>query len=155
MLVLGLAVKKAPTDDVEAYVLGAHISLGFFAFLFIVWRVAFRLYEGFPPTSGGTRLERWGAYLVHRLLLVVLILQVLTGPLYLFTEGESVDVFGWFSVSLPLGSPEALHELMEEIHEALGAYVIPTLLLLHVAGAIRHYLVADVSPKARQPSADV
>lgn len=146
MLTLGLAADEAPSETIEDYVIGIHVSLGFFAFLFIAWRVAFRLYEGFPAAVGGSKAERWGAYLVHRGLLVVLALQVLTGPLYLFTEDEPVDVFGWFSISLPLGSPEAIHELIEEIHVVLGAYVIPALLLLHIAGAIRHYLTTERVP---------
>lgn len=155
MLVLGLAASEAPTDDTEDYIIGIHVSLGFFAFLFVLWRVAYRLYEGFPATVGETAPERWAAWLVHRLLLIVLILQVLTGPLYLFTEGEAVDVFGWFSVSLPLRSPEAVHELMEEIHVILGVYIIPGLLLLHIAGAIRHYLAGQVSPGAQETPADM
>lgn len=145
MLVLGLVASEAPNDTTEDYVIGIHISLGFFAFLFIVWRVAYRLYEGFPPAIAGTAPERWAAYLVHRSLLIVLTLQVLTGPLYLFTEGDAVNVFGWFSVSLPLESSEAIHELIEEIHVVLGVYVIPGLLLLHIAGAIRHYLARENS----------
>lgn len=155
MLTLGVAAGQAPAEEVEEYVIGAHISLGFFALLFVVWRVGYRLYEGFPPALGGTMLERWGAYLVHRLLLVVLVLQVLTGPLYLFTEGESVNVFGWFSVSLPLRSPEAIHELMEEIHVILGLYVIPALLLFHIGGAVRHYLAGDQDAAGQVTPADL
>jgi len=146
--VLGLAASEAPADDAEDYVIGIHISLGFFAFLFAVWRVGYRLYEGFPETAGLTAPERWAAYFVHRILLLVLVLQVLTGPLYLFTEGDAVNVFGWFSVSLPLESTEAVHELMEEIHKLLGTYLIPALLTLHIAGAIRHYLTGHSSPGA-------
>lgn len=154
MLVLGLAASEAPNDTTEDYVIGIHISLGFFAFLFIMWRVAYRLYEGFPPTIGGTAPERWAAYLVHRSLLIILMLQVLTGPLYLFTEGDAVNVFGWFSVSLPLEGSEAIHELMEEIHVVLGVYVIPGLLLLHIAGAIRHYLAGNDAMEVQRVRAD-
>ncbi|MDZ7768126.1 MAG: cytochrome b/b6 domain-containing protein [Woeseiaceae bacterium] len=145
---------RAPNDTVEDYVIGIHISLGFFAFLFIVWRVAYRLYEGFPAAIAGTAPERWAAYLVHRALLIILTLQVLTGPLYLFTEGDAVNVFGWFSVSLPLQSSEAIHELIEEIHVVLGVYVIPGLLLVHIGGAIRHYLAGDNAAEAPQPPTD-
>lgn len=154
MLALGLTASEAPNETAEEYILGIHVSLGFFAFLFVVWRVAYRLYEGFPPAIAETKGERLAAYVVHRLLLVVLLLQVLTGPLYLFTEGEPVSVFGWFSVSLPLESSEAVHELMEEIHVVLGVYLIPALLLLHVAGAIRHYLAGTAARVPRQATVD-
>lgn len=156
MLLLGFLAAGAPDDTVEEFVMAVHVSLGFFVFLFVVWRVAFRLYEGFPDTTvGETAWERWTAYVVHRLLLIVLTLQVLTGPLYLFTEGEAVNVFGWFSVYLPLERLSGIHELMEVAHVVVGLYVIPALLLLHIAGAVRHYLSNGLGGEARDVPRDV
>lgn len=144
MLVLGYAASWAPGDETEDYIIGIHISLGFFVFLFIVWRVFFRLYEGFPSPVGNTPFERKAAYMVHRLLIFLLLLQVFTGPLYLFTEGEGVNVFGWFTVSIPLESLSFIHEAMEEVHIATGLVIIPVLLVLHILGAIRHYWKQDI-----------
>lgn len=140
MMVLGLLAYFAPSDEVEDFVMDVHIALGFFVFLFIAWRVAFRLYEGFPPSAELTNIERWIAYLVHRILLLVITLLVVTGPLYLFTEGEGINVFGWFSVYLQLDFLEFLHEPAEWIHVNLGLYVLPAILILHFVGALRHYL---------------
>ena len=140
MLVLGIVAGEATSEAAEDYVIGVHISLGFFAFLFIAWRIGYRLYDGFQPALPGSAAERRIASVVHRSLLVILALQVITGPLYLFTEGESMNVFGWFSIHLPLESLAALHEPVEEIHEIIGAVVLPLLLILHIAGAIKHYL---------------
>jgi len=91
-------------------VLGIHVSLGFFVFLFVAWRVGFRLYEGFPANVGQNALERWSAYAIHRVILLLLALQVITGPMYLFTENECVNVFNWFSVCVPLESLSVIHE---------------------------------------------
>ena len=115
----------------------------FFVFLFIVWRVFFRLYEGFPSPVGNTPFERKAAYIVHRLLIFLLLLQVFTGPLYLFTEGEGVNVFGWFTVSIPLEGLSFIHEAMEVMHIATGLVIIPLVLVLHISGAIRHYWKQD------------
>ncbi|MGM0412090.1 MAG: cytochrome b [Pseudomonadota bacterium] len=139
MLALGFAATGAPSEAVEDYVLGVHVSLGFFVLLFVVWRVLFRLYEGFPENIGKTSVERWTAYVVHRLILTLLVVQVATGPLYLFTEDACMDVFGWFSVCLPLGGLSVIHEPMEWLHVYIGIYVLPAVLLLHFAGAIVHY----------------
>ena len=144
MLVLGFAAFWAPGEEAEDYIIGIHISLGFFVFLFIVWRVFFRLYEGFPSPVGNTPFERKAAYIVHRLLIGLLLLQVFTGPLYLFTEGEGVNVFGWFTVSIPLEGLSFIHEAMEEVHIATGLVIIPLLLVLHISGAIRHYWKQDI-----------
>jgi cytochrome b561 len=141
MLTLGYAVAAAPSEMIEDYVLGIHISLGFFVFLFVTWRVIFRLYEGFPENVGETTWERWIAYVTHRVILLLLVLMVVTGPMYLFTENECVNVFNWFSVCLPLESLSVIHEPMEWLHVNTGIYVLPALLVLHFIGAIRHYAV--------------
>jgi len=145
MLALGLAVNNAPSESVEDYVLGIHISLGFFVLWFVIWRLAFRLYSGFPALLPAPRYQRWLAYLSHRLLLILLTLQVLTGPLYLFTEGEGMDVFGWFTFYVPLSGLSAIHEPVEWLHVMIGLYVLPSLLLLHFVGAVKHYLTESRS----------
>jgi len=141
MLVLGFAAGAAPSEAIAEYVMAIHISLGFFVLIFVAWRVMFRLYEGFPANVGPTAMERWAAYLVHRAILILLALQVISGPMYLFTENECMDVFGWFSVCVPLESLSIIHEPMEWIHLNIGIYVLPALLMLHFLGAIRHYAV--------------
>lgn len=143
MLAFGFTVAVAPSDAIADYVLGIHISLGFFVFIFVAWRVLFRLYEGFPANVGKTALERWAAYAVHRSILILLVLQVLTGPLYLFTEDECMNVFGWFSVCLPLESLAFIHEPTEWVHVNIGIYAIPVLIGLHFIGAIRHYATSE------------
>lgn len=140
MLTLGLAAGMAPTDDIEDYVLGVHISLGFFALIFIAWRVVYRLYEGFPENIEKTAAERWAAYIAHRAILILLAVMVVTGPLYLFTENECMNVFGWFSVCLPLESLSIIHEPAELAHVVTGIYILPALLVLHFIGAVRHYV---------------
>lgn len=139
MLAPGLTAGAAPSEAIGDYVLGVHISLGFFVFIFVAWRVLFRLYEGFPRNVGNTAFERRAAYITHRAILILLVVQVATGPLYLFTENECMHVFGWFSVCLPLESLSIIHGPAEWLHKSIGIYVLPALLLLHFIGAIRHF----------------
>ena len=148
MLVLGWTAGSAPAEVTEDYVMGIHIGLGFFVFLFVLYRTAYRLYEGFPETIGETKFERATAYWVHRLLLVFLVVQVFSGPLYLFTENEGVNVFGWFTVYVPLESLAVIHEPMEWVHVALGVYLLPIFLVLHLLGAFKHFLTKDYTTPA-------
>jgi len=141
MLALGLMAGAAPSEAIEEYVMAIHISLGFFVFLFVAWRVIVRLYEGFPANVGATAAERWAAYVVHRTILALLAFQIVTGPMYLFTENACMDVFGWFAVCVPLGSLSVIHEPMEWIHVNIGVYVLPALLIVHFLGSLRHYAV--------------
>ncbi|WP_341937912.1 cytochrome b [Marinimicrobium sp. C2-29] len=138
MLVLGLMAAGAP-DSAEGYIMSAHVGLGFFAFWFVLWRVGYRLYQGFPPTQGEVRWQRVAAAWVHRLVLWLLLIQVITGPLYLFTENEGVNVFGWFTVLIPLESLAFLHGPAELFHVYTGLYVLPALLLFHIVGAFHYF----------------
>ncbi|MGQ9425115.1 cytochrome b [Gilvimarinus sp. F26214L] len=140
MLVLGFMAAGAPSEETEGYIMGIHVGLGFFVFLFVLWRTAYRLYEGFLVNSAEAGWQYWLAYWVHRLILLMLVIQVFTGPLYLFTEGHDWNVFGWFSIAIPLESLAAIHEAMEVIHVVQGLYLLPIVLLLHVAGASWHFL---------------
>ncbi len=148
MLVLGAVASQAPNYGIEDYVLRVHIGLGFFVFFFVLWRVAYRLYEGFPDNLGQSKFEKWAAFLVHRLLLIFLTIQVFTGPLYIFTEGEGMNVFGWFTIKLPLQSLSSVHDLAELIHVILGIYIIPALIMLHFLGAAKHYLTQTTKAPA-------
>ncbi|NVJ59019.1 MAG: cytochrome b/b6 domain-containing protein [Gammaproteobacteria bacterium] len=143
MLTLGFAAVGAPSDEVEDYVMSIHIALGFFVFLFIAWRIAFRLYEGFPEREEKTAIERWAAYIGHRTLLLLLGILVITGPMYLLTENECIDVFGWFSVCVPLEGLDFMHEAMEWLHVVIGLYLLPALIVIHTLAGIRHYILSD------------
>ncbi|MDT8438614.1 MAG: cytochrome b/b6 domain-containing protein [Wenzhouxiangellaceae bacterium] len=146
MWALGLAAHDAP-DAAEDYIMSIHIALGFFVLLFVLWRVALRVYEGFPEPEAGTRIEARLAGWMHRLLLVALVVLVISGPLYLFTEGEGMDVFGWFTFYIPMPLGHDVHEAIEEVHGFLGEYLLPILVAVHILAAARHWLGRrDVSP---------
>jgi len=140
MLTLGLAAGEADSDAVEHYVVSVHVALGFFVLLFVLWRIGWRLYEGFHVDPRSDALTRYLGGATHRALLVALAIIVVTGPLYLFTEGEGIDVFGWFTFYLPLEGLAFLHEPAGAVHKTMAGQILPVLLVLHVAGGIRHYL---------------
>ena len=139
MLTLGLTARSAP-DPAEDYIMSIHIALGFFVLLFVIWRTAVRLREGFPGHPDADAVTRIGAWWMHRALLVVLAGLVITGPLYLFTEGEGMNVFGWFTFYIPLESIKVVHEPAESVHIFLAVYALPLLLGVHILGAARHWL---------------
>lgn len=146
MLVLGFLAAGAPDRAVARFVLGVHVSLGFFVVWFVLWRVWWRWREGLPAPVVGGAAERLLARAVHLLLLIVPLLLVVTGPLYIFSKGRCIDVFGWFQVCAGFWpQSKALAEVFETIHVIGGLYVLPVLLVLHLVGAIRHYF----SPQTR------
>jgi len=145
MWTLGLAAGEAP-DAAEDYIIGIHIALGFFVLLFALWRIGWRLREGFQQPSADSRIERLAAGAMHRLLLLVLLVMVVTGPMYLFTEGEGMHVFGWFTFYIPMPLGHDVHEGIETVHKFCGEYLLPMLVGLHILAAARHWL----SPRRAQ-----
>jgi cytochrome b561 len=139
MWTLGLAAGEAP-DAAEDYIMSIHIGLGFFVLWFVLWRTGWRLAKGFPRPESGSRLEQLAAGAMHRVLLLVLLLLVLTGPMYLFTEGEGMNVFGWFTFYIPMPLGHEVHEAVEEVHKFCGEYLLPILVGLHLLAAARHWL---------------
>lgn len=137
MLTLGWAAALAPDEVTEDYIIGFHTSLGFFIVFVVAARVAIRLYEGFAPALGEALWEWILASTVQRTLLLALVVMVITGPMYLFTEHEAIEVFGLFSVYIPLGGLSFLHEPVETVHVVLGLYILPALIGLHLLGAAR------------------
>jgi cytochrome b561 len=140
MWTLGLAAGEAP-DAAEDYIMSLHIGLGFFVLWFVLWRTGWRLAKGFPRAESESRFQRIAAGTMHRLLLVVLLVLVLTGPMYLFTEGEGMDVFGWFTFYIPMPLGHTVHEAAEEVHKFCGEYLLPILVGLHLLAAAYHWLV--------------
>jgi len=140
MWTLGLAAGEAP-DAAEDYIMSIHIGLGFFVLWFVLWRTGWRLSRGFVQIEKGRRFERIAAGTMHRLLLAVLLTLVLTGPMYLFTEGEGMNVFGWFTFYIPMPLGHTVHEAVEEVHKFCGEYLLPGLVGLHLLAAARHWLI--------------
>ena len=140
MLTLGLVAGEAP-GAAEDYIMSIHIGLGFFVLCFVLWRTGWRLFEGFSTPDAPTGLERRAAGWMHRLLLAVLLIMVLTGPMYLFTEGEGMDVFGWFTFYIPMPLGETVHDGVETIHKFCGEYLLPILIAAHILAAARHWLM--------------
>lgn len=139
MLTLGYLMFFSTDDGISDYVKAAHISVGFFAFFFLLWRVLFRLQQGFPAYLGAGIHYRF-ARAVHYLILASILVLIFTGPLYLFTENAALSVFNWFSVSIDLSALEIIHEPAEQVHKFFGRYLLPALLVLHILGGIGHFL---------------
>lgn len=139
MMTLGYMMFFATDRAAGNYAQTAHIGVGFFAFWFILWRTFYRLRQGFPETHA-SKLKNAVARSIHYLILLALLVLIFTAPLYLFTENDPLAVFNWFNINLDLTVLAAIHEPVEEIHKLTGLYILPALLIVHIAAAVIHYL---------------
>jgi cytochrome b561 len=124
-----------------AWIMFFHRAIGFTILGLTLVRLAWRLTHrppGFDPS-----LKPWEAMLaklIHVLFYVALIAIPLSGWAITAEGGRPTSFFGLFNIGPPpfVSRSEDAHELFEEIH-ALLAYATIGLLLLHVAGALKHH----------------
>ncbi len=119
-----------------------HAAIGALFFLFLAGRVISHYVQRQPAKPDQHRYLNLLSSAVMHLFLLMIAIQIVTGPLVIWTRPAAIDVFGWFSVPSPFTTRNSgLHELAEEIH-ALAPNLFWPLLGLHVAGAVKH-LVFD------------
>lgn len=139
-LALGFAM---PHDERGFALFQLHKSVGITILLLSLVRLAWRLTHRPPPLVEGG-LGGALARTVHGLLYVFMIGQPLTGWAMVSTDATRIPTLLFGTVPWPhLPLPAGLNETMEISHAAL-AWTALALIILHVAGAVRHqFLLRD------------
>jgi cytochrome b561 len=124
------------TDRLYTY----HKTFGIVVLVLMLARLGIRLAIGRPDyrppiTTSERRLSGW----VHAGLYAGLIAQPIVGWAATAAGGYPVQFFGWVLPGF-LSKNEDLSETLYEVHGTIGAIIV-LLVLLHVAGALRHWLV--------------
>lgn len=150
MLGLGLYMSDLPLTDPNAFQLfQLHKSIGFVVLALAVLRLVWRLANPSPELPEGMHpLERLGAHLGHAGLYALLFAMPLTGWLMVSASpwGIPTVVFNVLPVPhLPvpeaLGSQEQAEGFFKLLH-AYGAYLLIALVVVHVAAAFKHHVIA-------------
>lgn len=142
-VVIGLFGDAFPAE-LRGSSMGYHKAAGITVLFLSLGRLAWRLMNPPPPFSSHLkRWERWLASATHHLFYVLMIGVPLAGWLYVSaaTKPRPLTFFGLFDIPfLPVARTEAGAGLFNEVHEVL-AFVTIGLLLLHVAGALKHQFI--------------
>ena len=139
-LALGFAM---PHDERGFALFQLHKSIGITILVLSVARLAWRLTHRPPPSVEGG-FSGALARTVHVLLYVFMIGQPLTGWAMVSTDATRIPTLLFGTVPLPhLPLPAGINEAMEQSHAVL-AWTGLALIVLHVAGAVRHqFLIRD------------
>jgi cytochrome b561 len=131
--------KQPPGLRADAFNL--HKSVGLVLLALMLVRLGWRLLHPPPPLIGLPDWQRTLASWTHRLLYVCLIVQPLAGYLGSVFSGYPVK---WFGMTLPAwGWPSpAMKDAMSLVH-LVNSFVLLGLVLLHLAGALRHAFAGD------------
>ncbi|WP_204115386.1 cytochrome b [Shimia biformata] len=142
MLVFGVYLHEfMPRGPEKAALIGVHKAVGVLIFFLALWRVGYRLVRGFLPDAAP--MARWqsvSAKLAHWGLLASVVLMPLTGMLGSYFGARPVDVFGMFTMpAVEIANADPAGMFMG-LHGGFAKLTI-FLLLLHLAGALKHHLV--------------
>ena len=139
-LALGFSMPKNESGF-ELYQL--HKSVGITILLLTLARLAWRLTHRPPPAVEGG-FQGFLAKAVHTLLYGFMIGMPLTGWAVVSTSRIEIPTVFWGAIPWPhLPLPGSVHDAAEETHEIL-AWIGVSLIVLHVAGALRHqFLLRD------------
>jgi cytochrome b561 len=138
-LVLGFFAEDFE-KPVRAAMMNVHKATGLTILVLTLARLAWRL--GHRPPAFDAVMKAWEvglARVIHGLFYLLLLVLPLSGWMIVSTNGRATSWFGVFDVApLPVSRSKDVHELFEEVHELLG-YVALALIVLHVAGALKHH----------------
>lgn len=119
-----------------------HKSMGLTVLLLMLLRMISILYNGKPPLPDTVPAwQKIVSHLVHYGLYFFVILMSLSGWIMSTAANRPPSYFGLFTIPFPGIVPnEAFSNLMVDVHITV-AWIIIALLVLHIAGAIKHHFI--------------
>jgi cytochrome b561 len=134
-------VGESQGRDAARALMRLHFSIGMTLFVFFAARIVLHYVQQRPEMAPGSAFLHRVAVAVHHLLLLGLLIQIISGPLAIWSGGRAIDVFGVVSLASPFAERnEGVHEVAEIAH-AVGRWTIIAALSLHVLGAFKHLLI--------------
>lgn len=137
------ADNAAEIGDREARraLMGFHIAFGASVALILFARVALHFAQRQPTPLPQPPALNVISNATHKLLLLAILIQFISGPLAVWSGGRDINVFDLFAIPTPFAAEnEAVHESAEVAH-AIGRWMLFGLIALHVLGALKHALI--------------
>ncbi|MCW8828217.1 MAG: cytochrome b [Gammaproteobacteria bacterium] len=145
LIFVGIYMAGLPKDTAEEkqyafQFYDLHKAFGVVALLLIVLRLIWLRVSPAPklPAAFAPK-ERIMVKALQGLLYLLMIIMPVSGYLMSNAGGHPISFFGLFEMPVVVGESEALGEFVHEVHE-YGGWVILLIIVLHMAGAIKHRL---------------
>ena len=141
LFVVAEMMEDAPKGPGKYALYDLHKSLGisvlFIAFVRLSWRMAN------PKPETLSTISKWidkGASASHFLLYAIMFVMPLSGYIMSVSGGHGVGFFSLFTLPSLISKNHELHEIFEEVHEAMAA-VILVIVGIHLLAALWHHLI--------------
>jgi cytochrome b561 len=137
MLYLGASIVGLEGEERRS-ALVLHTSVAMTAYLILWLRIVWRFVFHHPgPRSAQGKVFFAIGKAVHMITLVALSFMLVSGPLMVWTSGESIQVFDWFAIPSPFEVTVSVSMFMRAVHH-WSAIVIFIGILLHLGGVYKH-----------------
>jgi cytochrome b561 len=144
MLYLGFsadAAQDAGDREARAALMRLHVSIGATFFLILLARVVSSYAQPRPAPAEQAPIFQLLAFGTHQLLLLGILIQIVSGPLAVWSGGNPIRVFDLFAIPSPFAERnEGVHEFAEVMH-AIGRWMLIVFIGLHVLGVAKHMFI--------------
>lgn len=121
--------------------MGFHTAFGASVALILFARVALHFLQRQPTPAPQSPALSFLSTATHKLLLLAILIQFISGPIAIWSGGRDINVFDLFAIPTPFAERnEAIHEGAEVAH-AIGRWMLLSLIVLHVLGALKHAFI--------------
>lgn len=138
---LGIYMVDLPREPATFELYNIHKSLGVLLLALIIWRFIWLKLSPNPALLPSKPWEQKLAHSVRGLLYLALVIAPLSGWLMSNSGGHAVNFFHLFELPTLVSESEAINAVVKPIHVITGKILLPILILLHIAGAIKHHVI--------------
>jgi len=140
MLFIGFsagAAEDAGDQARRAQLMGLHFAVGVAFFIIFVARIASHYLQKAPIEPDQSGPLRFIASATHNLLLLMIAVQIISGPLVVWSRARPINA-GFISIPSPFTvRVDSIHEIAELLH-TVGRWSLVVLISLHFLGALKH-----------------
>lgn len=144
MLVIGFSADSAGDAGDRARrseLMALHVSLGATFALILLARVVSSYVQPRPAPAEQAPIFQFIARATHQVLLIAILIQIVSGPLAVWSGGNPIRVFDLFAIPSPFAERnEGVHEIAEVLH-AIGRWALVAFITLHVLGVVKHVFI--------------
>lgn len=120
--------------------IGTHKAIGVIVLLLALWRVGYRVLQGFAePVADMPKAQEVASKTSHIVLLSGIIAMPLPGLVLALYSGFPTDVFGIFTLPA-VDKVDRITAGARTVHR-IAAYLITVTLALHIAAALKHDVI--------------
>ncbi len=120
--------------------MGGHKAAGVILLIIALWRIIWRLLQGFPKDT--VHIPAWqdvAAKGVHWVLFFAIVAMPISGILMSVYGDRAINVFGLFIIPVQPEN-EMINRLGDAFHWYMS-YIVAAVILMHVAGALKHHFI--------------